>query len=112
MFSSNIRSTPQKSSQEVNVFYFYHQKRPFNNNNDQDFYRLKNQDLEAENQLLLNESILANQRARDAIISDNKMDSFIKENSSLVLENEKLLKLAKQKKTESELWKSKYESQM
>jgi regulator of replication initiation timing len=40
------------------------------------------------------------------------MDSFVKENSSLHLDNEKLVKLVKQKKTEADLWKSKYKTQM
>ena len=40
------------------------------------------------------------------------VDVLIRENSALHLDNEKLNKLLKQKKTESELWKSKYENQM
>jgi regulator of replication initiation timing len=58
----------------------------------------------------MNESILASQKARDSVLTDNKMESFIRDNSSLQIENEKLLKLAKQKRTESDLWKSKYDN--
>lgn len=46
------------------------------------------------------------------IMADADMEIFIKENSALNLDNEKLIKLVKQKKTEVELWKSKYENQM
>jgi regulator of replication initiation timing len=44
--------------------------------------------------------------------ADVSIETFIRENSALHLENEKLVKLVKQKKTEVELWKSKYENQM
>lgn len=46
------------------------------------------------------------------VVGDSKIDSFIRENSTLHLDNEKLAKIAHQRKTEAELWKQKYENQV
>jgi regulator of replication initiation timing len=52
---------------------------------------------------------MTNQRL---MMCDSRADSFLRENSSLHLDVDKLTKIAKQKKTEADLWKSKYETQM
>lgn len=55
---------------------------------------------------------LANFRARKAHESDNKIDELIRMNQNLSSENESIQRQSNQRKSESDIWRQKYETQM
>lgn len=77
-----------------------------------DFFKNRCADLEVENKLLHEEAQQVQKRAHEVITSDHNVEAFLKENGMLQNENEKLIKLSRQRKTDADLWKSKYENQM
>lgn len=103
-----MRATPQK----VQYSQGNQSKADRSFNSDAEYYKQKCQELEQENLYLQEQAALANQQAKDVQVGDNRLESFVRENSSLHLENEKLAKVVKQRKTEADLWKQKYENQM
>jgi hypothetical protein len=55
---------------------------------------------------------IANFKAKKASEMEEKVDMVLKHNAQLLGENDQLSKGFNQKKTESEVWKQKYEAQM
>ncbi|CAK82652.1 unnamed protein product (macronuclear) [Paramecium tetraurelia] len=96
---SSIRESPQR-----------HDTRSFVQ--EIEFLKAKCQELETENRLLFEEQQQLQRRAHDIVTNDSNVESYIKENNMLQTENEKLIKLSRQRKTDADLWKSKYENQL
>ncbi|CAD8075723.1 unnamed protein product [Paramecium primaurelia] len=96
---SSIRESPQR-----------HDTRSFVQ--EIEFLKAKCLELETENRLLFEEQQQLQRRAHDIVTNDSNVESYIKENNMLQTENEKLIKLSRQRKTDADLWKSKYENQL
>ncbi|CAK66170.1 unnamed protein product (macronuclear) [Paramecium tetraurelia] len=96
---SSIRESPQR-----------HDTRSFVQ--EIEFLKAKCVELETENRLLFEEQQQLQRRAHDIVTNDANVESYIKENNMLQTENEKLIKLSRQRKTDADLWKSKYENQL
>ncbi|CAD8110543.1 unnamed protein product [Paramecium primaurelia] len=96
---SSIRESPQR-----------HDTRSFVQ--EIEFLKAKCLELETENRLLFEEQQQLQRRAHDIVTNDTNVESYIKENNMLQTENEKLIKLSRQRKTDADLWKSKYENQL
>ncbi|CAD8123175.1 unnamed protein product [Paramecium sonneborni] len=96
---SSIRESPQR-----------HDTRSFVQ--EIEFLKAKCLELETENRLLFEEQQQLQRRAHDIVTNDANVESYIKENNMLQTENEKLIKLSRQRKTDADLWKSKYENQL
>ncbi|KAM3140370.1 hypothetical protein pb186bvf_007530 [Paramecium bursaria] len=77
-----------------------------------EFLKSKCYELENENKILLEEQHIISKKAHDIITQDNTIENYVRDNQTLHLEVEKAQKLARQRKTDADLWKSKYENQM